>query len=91
MVSIALCLIAIKISIVLEININSPSSTDRGEGTSASKFFQNFTNKSYFSYLNQLTSYFPIQGIQKEKERKHLRGSGEIAKKNKDWKKMVSR
>ena len=56
-----------------------------------SKFFQNFTNRSCFSYQNELTSYFAIQGIQKEKERKHLRGTEEIAKKKKGRKKMVSR
>ena len=33
MAAITLNLLAIKISIVLEININSRSSTDRGEGT----------------------------------------------------------
>ena len=30
-----------------------------------------------------MTSYFTIQGIQKEKERRQLRGSGEIGKKKK--------
>ena len=38
-----------------------------------------------------MTSYFAIQGIRKEKDREHLRGSGEIAKKKKDWKKMESK
>ena len=34
MVAIAIGLLARKINIVLEVNINSSSSTDRGEGTS---------------------------------------------------------
>ena len=34
--------------------------------------------------LNQLTGYFAVQGIQNKKDRKHLLGSGEIAKKKKD-------
>ena len=34
-----------------------------------------------------MTSYIAIQRIQKEKERKHLRGSEEIGKKKRDWKK----
>ena len=50
MVAIALNLLAIKISIVLEININSSSSTGRVKAPATSKFFQNSTNKSYFSY-----------------------------------------
>ena len=42
MAAITLNLLAIKISIVLEININSPSSTDRGEGTSDFKIPSEF-------------------------------------------------
>ena len=50
MAAIAISLLARKINIVLEININSSSSTDRGEGTSDFKTFSEFlTNKSYFS------------------------------------------
>ena len=92
MVAIVLSLLAITVNIVLEINLNSSSSNDRGEGTSDFKN-QNFTNKSITFYfkINQLTSYFATQGIQKEKERKHVSGSGEIEKKKKDWKKMESK
>ena len=42
MVAIALNFLAIKISIVLEININSSSSIDRGEGTSDFKILSEF-------------------------------------------------
>ena len=42
MVAIAWNLLAIKISIVLEININSFSSTDRGEGTSDFKILSEY-------------------------------------------------
>ena len=42
MAAITLNLLAIKISIVLEININSRSSTDRGEGTSDFKILSEF-------------------------------------------------
>ena len=42
MAAITLNLLAIKISMVLEININSPSSTDRGEGTSDFKSLLEF-------------------------------------------------
>ena len=45
MVAIALNLLAIKISIVLEININSSSWTDRGEGTSDFKILSEFYEK----------------------------------------------
>ena len=53
MVSIALSLLAIKISIVLEINIDSSSSTDRGEGTKSSgrKFIQSGCAKK----INRIT------------------------------------
>ena len=40
--TIALNLLTIKISIVLEINVNSSSSTDRGEGTSDFKILSEF-------------------------------------------------
>ena len=46
MVAIALSLLAMKINIVLEINVNTSFSTDRVEGTSDFKLFQNFTNNS---------------------------------------------
>ena len=42
MVASALNLLAINIIIVLEININSSSSTERGEGTSDFKIFSEF-------------------------------------------------
>ena len=42
MVAIALNLLATKITIVLEININSSSSPDRGEGTSDFKILSEF-------------------------------------------------
>ena len=42
MVAIALNLLATKINIVLEININSSPSTDRWEGTSDFKIFSEF-------------------------------------------------
>ena len=45
MVAIALNLLAIKISIVLEININSSSWTDTGEGTSDFKILSEFYEK----------------------------------------------
>ena len=45
MVAIALNLLAIKISIVLEININGSSWTDRGEGTSDFKILSEFYEK----------------------------------------------
>ena len=38
-----------------------------------------------------MTICFAIQLYQKEKERKHLRGSGEMALKKKKWKKMKSK
>ena len=88
MVATALSVLAIKINIVLEININSSSSNNRGEGTSD---FKTLSIKVTFHFkISWLVSYFAIQGIQKEKERKHLLGSGEIAKKNKDWKKIAA-
>ena len=88
MVATALSLLAVKINIVLEININSSSSTGRGEGISD---FKTLSIKVTFHFkIRWLASYFAIQGIQKEKERKHLRGSGEIAKKNKDLEKKDS-
>ena len=37
-----------------------------------------------------MTSYIAIQRIQKEKERKHLRGSEEIGKKRQTGRKRVS-
>ena len=40
--TIALNLLTIKIRIVLEINVNSSSSTDRGEGTSDFKILSEF-------------------------------------------------
>ena len=42
MVAIALNFLAAKITIVLEINVNSSSSTDRGEGTSDFKILSEF-------------------------------------------------
>ena len=42
--------LAIKINIVLEVNINSSSSADRREGTDDLKTLQNFANKSNFSF-----------------------------------------
>ena len=42
MAAITLNFLAIKISTVLEININSRSSTDRGEGTSDFKILSEF-------------------------------------------------
>ena len=45
MVAIALNLLAIKINIVLEISINSFSSTDKGEGTSDFKTLSEFNRK----------------------------------------------
>ena len=42
MVANTLNLVAIKISIMLEINVNSPSSTDRGEGTTDFKILSEF-------------------------------------------------
>ena len=48
MVASALNLLAIKIIIVLEIDINSSSSTDRGEGTRLQNSFRNLRIKVTF-------------------------------------------
>ena len=53
MVAIAPRLLVVKINIALEININSSSSTDRGEGSSdfktLSEFYQ-YLKVTYFSF-----------------------------------------
>ena len=75
MVAVALNLLAIKISVVLQKSISiALLQLAEEKAPVTSKFFQNFTNKIYFSYQNQLNSYFGIQAI---------RGSGETA--NKKW------
>ena len=79
--AIPLNLWAKKINIVLEINIDSYSLADRGESTNDFKTFG-----TLIKVLFILKLAIAIQGVQKEKERNHLRGSGEIAKKKKDWK-----
>ena len=48
MVAITSGFLAMKINIVLQININSSSSTDSGEGPSDFKTLSEFYNKSYF-------------------------------------------
>ena len=96
MVAIALSFLAIKINIALEISINSLSSTDRGDRTS------DFKTLSEFYKCNQLylkvTFHFKLadqllynSGNPERKSEIHLRGSGEIAKRKKDWKKLKSK
>ena len=51
MVAIAFNLLAIKIGIVLEININSSSSTDRQEGISDLKILSEFYEKKLLFIL----------------------------------------
>ena len=43
-----------------------------------------------FHFKMRSLATLQFQGIQNEQEGKHLRGSGEIAKKEKDWKKIES-
>ena len=47
--------------------------------------------KVAFHFKMSSLATLQFQGIQNEQEGKHLRGSGEIAKKEKDWKKIESK
>ena len=79
-------MLAIKIDIILEIIISNSSLADRGEGTSDLKnTFRTLPIKVTFHFkISWLASYFGVQGSpQRKKKRKHLCGSGEIAKKKK--------
>ena len=77
--------LAIKINVVLE--INSLYSADRREGTDDLKTLQNFANKKKLFILklaDQLVTLQFKEALKENKERKHLRSSGEIVKKKKD-------
>ena len=90
MVAITLSLLALKIDIVLEININSYSSTDRWVGISDFKTFRIFTIKVTFHFKISWTATLQFKESRK-KERKHLSSSGDVAKKEKDWKRMKAK
>ena len=47
--------------------------------------------KVAFHFKMSSLATLQFQGIQNEQEGKHLRGSGERAKKEKDWKKIESK
>ena len=84
MVAITLSLLALKIDIVLEINNNSYSSTDRWVGISDFKTFRTFTIKVTFHFQISWAATLKF----KESKKKREKSSGHIAKKEKDWKKM---
>ena len=63
-------MLAIKINILPEININSSSSAEKREGTDTSKLFQNFANKTFHFKISCLASYFEIQGSSERKREK---------------------
>ena len=69
MVAITLSLLALKIDIVLDININSYSSTDRWVGISDFKTFRTFTIKVTFHFKISWTATLQFKESRK-KERK---------------------
>ena len=81
-------MLAIKINIVLEININSSFSPDKRKGNGDLKiFFRILSIKLFVLKLADQLATLQLKEALKEKERKHLPGSREQQKKKKKEKK----
>ena len=77
--------LAIKIDIVLEININSSSSANKREGPGDLNTFRILSVKVIFQFkISWLVTLQFKEVLEENKDRKHLRGSGEITKKKDD-------
>ena len=77
-------MLAIKINIVLEINVNNSSSADKREDTDDLKtFFRILPIKLFILKLADQLATLQFEEALKEKQRKHLLGSGEWQRKRK--------